>query len=167
MSTQQLIEQVLKRLDDLKDDAAAHIWPEDLKRCMTSECFVEVASVRMGSPDGKTVPLFSREQVAEALAAELERLERKPQWLPIESAPKDGRAMLLGYFNGHGNWRTMRGQWIEAFDDDDADEPDGANAGWYEVTVEAEDDPPNCWPTKPTHWMPLPAAPDIGEGEGK
>ena len=78
MSTQQLIEQVLKRLDDLQDEAAAHIWPEDLKRCMTSECVVEVASVRMGSPDGKTVPLFSREQVAEALAAELERLERKP-----------------------------------------------------------------------------------------
>jgi len=60
---------VLAYLDDLKDDAIAHIWPDDLERCQTSECVVEVTSVRMGSPDGKTVPLFSREQVAEALRA--------------------------------------------------------------------------------------------------
>ena len=151
MSTQQLIEQVLKRLDDLQDEAAAHIWPEDLKRCMTSECVVEVASVRMGSPDGKTVPLFSREQVAEALAAELERLERKPQWLPIESAPKDGTSVFAfwppsGLFPVHGGCygvtRFCGGHWCNPEDEDDQ----------------------YIWPS---HWMPLPAAPDIGEGEGK
>lgn len=57
----------LDYLDELKDDAAVHIWPDDLAKCQTSECVVEVASVRLGSPDGKTVPLFSREQVAAAL----------------------------------------------------------------------------------------------------
>jgi hypothetical protein len=38
-----------------------------LAKCQTSECAVTVYSVRIGSPTGKTVPLFSREQVAEAL----------------------------------------------------------------------------------------------------
>lgn len=60
---------VLEYLDTLQDDAAAHIWPDDLERCRTSECTVEVASVRMSSPDGKTVPLFSRDQVVDALIA--------------------------------------------------------------------------------------------------
>lgn len=58
---------VLQYLDNLKDDAAAHIWPEDLAKCQASECVVQVTSVRMGSPSGKTVPLFSREQVVAAL----------------------------------------------------------------------------------------------------
>ena len=63
------VERILAYLDDLKDDAAAHIWPEDLERCQTSECVVEVTSVRMGSPEGRTMPLFSREQVADAIRA--------------------------------------------------------------------------------------------------
>lgn len=58
---------VLRALDDLGDDAAVHIWPDDLEKCSRSACAVEVYSVRYGSPDGETVPLFSREQVAQAL----------------------------------------------------------------------------------------------------
>src|SRR5471032_3735 len=38
--------------------------------------------------------------------------EAKPvAWQLIESAPKDGRTLLIGYFNKLGNWRTMRGRW--------------------------------------------------------
>lgn len=59
---------VLAALDALGDDAAVHIFPDDLDKCGRSECVVEVCSVRAGSPThGKTVPLFSREQVATAL----------------------------------------------------------------------------------------------------
>lgn len=83
---------------------------------------------------------------------------RVPQgWQPIETAPKTGQALLLGYFNSHGKWRTLRGEWCSAdaiaeMWEEEADE------GWYEVSVEA-DDVPNCWATEPTHWMPLPPPP--------
>ena len=62
-------DKALAYLDDLSDDAAAHIFPSDLAKCMTSECVVEVCSVRAGNPNEKTVPLFSREQVVAALAS--------------------------------------------------------------------------------------------------
>lgn len=83
----------------------------------------------------------------------------QPAWRDIESAPKDGRVVLLGKFNSHNKWRTMRGQWFSA----DAiaetwEDPDDAPEGWYETSVEAED-MPNVWYTEPTHWMPLPPAP--------
>jgi hypothetical protein len=80
-------------------------------------------------------------------------------WKPIETAPKDGRTILLGYFNSHGKWRTMRGQWIsKEYIDEYWEDPEGVEAGWFETPVEAED-PPNCWPTDPTHWHHLPAPP--------
>lgn len=80
-------------------------------------------------------------------------------WRPIETAPKDGRTLLLGCFNKNGKWRTMRGQWMsEDYIAEYWEDPEGVNAGWYEDAVEAEDIP-NCWPIDPTHWMPLPAPP--------
>ncbi|WP_368647319.1 hypothetical protein [Castellaniella ginsengisoli] len=39
------------------------------------------------------------------------------------------------------------------------EDPDGTEPGWFEAAVEAEDSP-NCWPTEPTHWMPLSPAPE-------
>lgn len=93
---------------------------------------------------------------------------REPQWQPIETAPKDGKVVLLGYHNSHGNWRTMRGCWLSKdYIDEYWEYPEGVDAGWFETPVEA-DEPPNCWPTDPTHWMPLPPPPGIhsrGEGE--
>lgn len=62
---------VLAHLDGLLDDAAAHIYPSDLRKCQTSECTVTVASVRMGNREERSVPLFSREQVVEAFEAAL------------------------------------------------------------------------------------------------
>jgi hypothetical protein len=83
------------------------------------------------------------------------------KWQPIETAPKDGRTLLLGYFNSGGNWRTLRGEWFTEGSMDEWDGDDGANPeGWYETSVE-NDDPPNCWATEPTHWMPLPDPPDL------
>lgn len=87
-------------------------------------------------------------------------------WQPIETAPKDGRTLLLGYFNKLGNWRTVRGQW---FEQDELDEWEGDDYGnpadWYE-TADAADDPPNCWRIEPTHWMPTPQPPRASEKAG-
>ena len=82
------------------------------------------------------------------------------EWQPIETAPKDGRTLLLGYFNSHGNWRTVRGEWLSQDHIDEYFEEgcEDAEPGWFETSVEC-DAPPNCWPTTPTHWMPLPAPP--------
>ncbi|CAM4133819.1 DUF551 domain-containing protein [Kerstersia similis] len=114
-------------------------------------------------------PEYGREIAAAAdhidvQAAEIAAL-RQP-WKRIETAPKDGKTILIGYFNSLGNWRTLRGQWMsEEYIAEYWDDPDGVEPGWFETSVEA-DDPPNCWRIcEPTHWMPLPAPPAALSGE--
>lgn len=79
------MKQALEELDNLGDDAAVHIWPDDLEKCGRSECVVQVYSVRMGSPNGTTVPLFSRDQVESALRAALANAEQEParEWVGL------------------------------------------------------------------------------------
>ncbi len=92
-----------------------------------------------------------------ALLAHLEGGEQK--WLPIETAPKDGRTVLLGYFNSHGKWRTLRGQWFSReIIDDEWENAEDCKEGWYETSVECDSDY-SVWKTEPTHWQPLPATP--------
>jgi len=82
------------------------------------------------------------------------------EWQPIETAPKDGTTVLLGYYNRSGKWRTVRGCWYsDAQIAEDWEEPHDGEAGWYE-TAENADDTPNCWNCSPTHWMPLPTPPE-------
>ena len=82
-------------------------------------------------------------------------------WQPIETAPKDGRKLILAYLNGHGLQRTVMACWVT---DEEAAETDadgvGLEAGWYECI--------DNWPDytqvaihegEPSHWMPHPAAP--------
>lgn len=79
-------------------------------------------------------------------------------WQPIETAPKNGRLMLLGYINSCGKWRTTRGQWInQEYIDEYAEDPESMSPGWYETTI--EDDDGKCWPIEPTRWQPLPPPP--------
>ena len=80
------------------------------------------------------------------------------EWQPIDTAPKDGRTILLGRYNSLNKWRTMRGQWFSASTIAEEWEDDECEEGWYETSVES-DDIPNCWATNPSHWMPLPEQP--------
>ncbi len=63
-------------------------------------------------------------------------------WQPIETAPKDGKPVLLivkGY-------QPVVGQWDDC-------------AGWW---YSEDNQPPEDWDRltyRPTHWMPLPAPP--------
>jgi hypothetical protein len=86
------------------------------------------------------------------------------QWQPIETASQDGRWLLLGYRNVAGKWRTVTGQYFTRTQiDDEWDEPESGEPGWYEVSENAED-APNCWPIEPSHWMFMPSPPVVGGG---
>ena len=69
-----------------------------------------------------------------------------PGWRPIESAPKDGTVIILGYLPNpridrhvyEGKWHELQGWWT--------------SVNGFMVHNDA------------THWMPLPAAPAIHEG---
>lgn len=119
----------------------------------------------MNTHDEHRLAMIALIETRDEQRAEIERLKAQTKWQPIETAPKTGRTILLGYYNSHGNWRTLRGQWYskeliaEEWSEID-DESDPAELeGWYETAVEP-DDPPNCWRTEPTHWMPLPLPPE-------
>lgn len=59
------------------------------------------------------------------------------KWQPIETAPKDGTDILLGFAN---------------------DNRPAVVAGWYDNWEEY--DTINVVKGRPTHWMPLPEAPE-------
>lgn len=96
-----------------------------------------------------------REALAEQQAAE------PVAWQPIETAPKDGRKVILFYLNSNNKARTVMARWLT---DEEAAETDGDgvgfNGGWYEcidnwgdyteVAIHEGD---------PSHWMHLPKAP--------
>lgn len=98
-----------------------------------------------------------------------QQAEREPQWLPIETAPKDGSKMLLFYLNRQGNPRRVVGRWVTADEAAETDTDDvGLEAGWYE-RIDNWDDyyQVAIHEGEPTHWMPLPAAPgDRGTSMG-
>ena len=82
-------------------------------------------------------------------------------WKPIETAPKDGRKLILFYRNSNSKARTVMAKWVT---DDEAAETDadgvGLEGGWYECIDNWDD---YCQVAihegEPTHWMPLPATP--------
>jgi hypothetical protein len=68
-------------------------------------------------------------------------------WLPIESAPRDGTHIILGFAGSH----SEEGYWMG-----DKSRNYWKKTGWY-----ATDDDVLCErPKSPTHWMPLPAPPE-------
>ncbi len=119
----------------------------------------DAAEAAMASPTWTYTQLWNAMSAAKPASVDVQPASGVDVWRPIETAPKDGRTLLIGYPNQLGNWRTTRGQWMS--DDYIAEyweEPENGEAGWFETCVEA-DDHPNCWSISPTHWMPLPAEP--------
>lgn len=80
--------------------------------------------------------LLARLEAAEAAAARA--VAAKVNWQPIATAPKDGRALLVGFLDAHGYWFTKVGWWEEKW------------SRW---------DFPFAAFADPTHWAPLPAPP--------
>lgn len=78
-------------------------------------------------------------------------------WQPIETAPKDGRKIILFYLNSHKRPRTVMAAWLtdDAAAEADADDV-GLEAGWYECIDNWEDYiQVAIHEGEPTHWMPL------------
>lgn len=79
-------------------------------------------------------------------------------WQPIAGAPKDGRAILLGWQLPHGE--VNEGFWF-----------DGVGNHWNQPGWRCtDDDRLTSHPMEPTHWQPLPAPPiqqDADDIEGK
>lgn len=88
-----------------------------------------------------------------------------PQWQPIETAPKDGtvidlwcdqRRITFCYWGLPSHSCGEAGRYCDS-DWHDLEE------GW----VDGMNEPFSEYRGKPTHWMPLPAAPDASCGQGK
>lgn len=82
-------------------------------------------------------------------------------WQPIETAPKDGRKVILFYLNRNKLPRTVMATWLtdERAAETDADGV-GLEAGWYECIDNWDDySQVAIHEGEPTHWMPLPAPP--------
>lgn len=125
----------------------------------SAKCDAKVAFLRR--------QLASAEAERDALRAENAELRARAEaaeWRPIETAPKDGRAVLLHNNNAPGNpsgrmescegYNTVVGEWWASDQSDD----DADGLGDWTCYMDAIEDP-RC-PFEPTHWMPLPAAPD-------
>jgi len=82
-------------------------------------------------------------------------------WLPIATAPTNGKKVILAYMNRNGRPRTVMARWLT---DEQAAETDGdgvgLEGGWYEC-IDNWDDYTEVaiHEGEPTHWMPLPAPP--------
>lgn len=90
----------------------------------------------------------------------------EPQWQPIETAPTDGRKLMLSYRNRNDKTRTVLARWVT---DDEAAETDadgvGLEGGWYECIDNWDEySQVAIHEGEPSHWMPLPAAPTAQTG---
>lgn len=80
------------------------------------------------------------------------------KWKPIESAPRDGSRILVwgGTLWSDSGWGTR----FFLTEPDTAWWKDGIMSGWCLGNDEAHDE--FIW-AEPTHWMPLPPPPTVGE----
>lgn len=93
----------------------------------------------------------------------LSRIEEATQWQSIESAPRDGTLVLLqtpyrkvadiGSFRTDYNHPDEEPQWF-------LDDGDDYSTGYYSTGYYST-------PVTPTHWLPLPAAPEIGSARNE
>lgn len=112
-------------------------------------------------PEPESLTWAEVRAIYRAMLSAAPRPEAVAGWQPISTAPKDGRKMLLFYLNANGQARRVIGGWVTAEEAAETDADDvGLEAGWYERI--------DNWPDyyqvainegEPTHWMPLPAAP--------
>lgn len=85
---------------------------------------------------------------ARRLERELQALQRAQEWQPIETAPKDGRRIILGYAGSY----SEEGYWLS-----DPSKNYWGETGWFAT----DENVLSHHPSNPTHWMPLPEPPSL------
>lgn len=103
-------------------------------------------------------------EYAHALLACADAWDREQQrdspWQPIETAPKDGTPVLIGWHDDAGAWQERRAWWDREFAIEGCD--DDMNTLWKQAWTDyrvASFGYEEVWEYEPTHWMPLPAPP--------
>ena len=82
-------------------------------------------------------------------------------WKPIDTAPRDGTNVILGW-DFAGVWLVRNGWWDDgcsACGDCPCDEDD---IGWWSYRHSVTQELLNGY-DEPTHWLPLPKPPTVGE----
>jgi hypothetical protein len=74
-------------------------------------------------------------------------------WLPIETAPRDGSSIIVGY-DYAGRWIVHVAFWDDKFPTAGDDE-----CGWSSYITNSITDVLLDGPRAPTHWLPLPTTP--------
>jgi hypothetical protein len=80
-----------------------------------------------------------------------------PAWQPIETAPRDGRAVLLSRPDSGGSWI---GKYEPVYQS--GYRPDNP---WFSLMLNHDYLPKPVKSSAPTHWMPIPAAPSPQHGK--
>lgn len=88
----------------------------------------------------------------------------KQEWQPIETAPKDGQRILIGWWEDpdHESWQARAAYWEDAFECAWSEEIEDnlPVAAWTDDAV-ASFAYEETHSYQPTHWMPLPEPPAL------
>jgi hypothetical protein len=81
-------------------------------------------------------------------------------WRPIETAPKDGQSILIGWQDQECGWQTRCAWWDVQFDLKWDEEKEGSyyRPAWTDARIMSFNYE-ETYSYEPTHWMPLPPPP--------
>lgn len=103
-------------------------------------------------------------EVADALNAAALRAQGREtgQWLPIETAPKDGTPVLIVWLDDEGVWQQRRAWFERQFEGEGYADDEAQTTIWRQAWTDNRVASFGCeevWEYEPTHWMPLPSPP--------
>lgn len=123
---------------DISDVAVAQVVKQ-LGLASEGEIRAEVESGKIDIEDvlSAVTSILYADHVTTKMQAEIDALKAAQTWQPIESAPKDGTRVMVSSRTtvDAAQWSDRRDAWMIS--------PD--------------------WSTDPTHWMPLPPAPETAK----
>jgi hypothetical protein len=147
--------------------------PSDI-HCLGFEDGNSYPGIRRHADERRAFPLYATPRAAEAATTNSAQISSSlvvGDWLPIESAPRDGTRIILGRpdEDGDGGGISVCGYWIDELED--GVDYMGNDGGFTDVDYQVFQ-PGRSFGAEsyryagkqPTHWRPLPAAPQAAMG---